>query len=108
MAEFTHQAAPLQKQQLPAFIVKKVDEKRKLLRRFIGEDRTIQSKEISVDGGFIVAFPMKGHSIRVADEKELKRLGFDKMIPIMDASQEDADEPVSYLPNSVSASTKGN
>ena len=107
MSEYTHQAAPISAKHVPAFIVKKDDNERTHTHRFLDKNGSIQSKEVKMPGGFIVAFPVKGHSIRVKDEAELKRLGFDKIIPLLDVKSDDADEPVSYLPNSVTSSTKG-
>lgn len=80
----------------PAFTVKKLDGKVK--REILGFDskgkKTVTVTE--VDAGWLVKFP-KGHSIRVYTEKDLKRLGFDRTIPLVN----DDGDVVGMLPNDI-------
>lgn len=88
---------------VPAFTVQKLEGK--VSRTMIKFDSKGQKKEevVEVDAGYLVKFPAKGHSIRVRNAAELKRLGFDRTIPLVDDNSED-DEAVGSMPNSVASS----
>lgn len=77
-------AAPNQQSYTPAFTVRKLEGKVK--RTFLKRDGkgTTTPVETEVDAGWLITFPLKGNSIRVWDEQELKRLGFDKTIKLVD------------------------
>jgi hypothetical protein len=64
----------------------KIDEK---VSTFVYETRTEPA-------GYMVHFP-KGHSIRVANYAELKRMGFDGPVPVVN----DEGDEVGMLPNPV-------
>lgn len=71
----------------PAFTVRKLDGKRKfLLWSFDSKGKKV-AKEVEEDAGFMVRFA-KGHSIRVRTEADLKRLGFDRTIPLVDMNHD--------------------
>lgn len=93
-------ASPEARRIVPAFTVEKLDGK--VERTIIAFDKEGKKydKTVSVDAGYMVKFPVKGHSIRVKDAAELKRLGFDKTIPLVDANSEN-DDIVGTIPNSV-------
>lgn len=95
-------AATPQRRIKPAFTVQKLEGKRKMT--LIGRDAkgNKQEKVVEVDAGYMVKFS-KGHSIRVANDAELKRLGFDQTIPLIDDGNQDADEAVGYIDNPIAA-----
>lgn len=88
---------------VPAFVVKKLEGK--VSRTMITTDSkgNRQEKVVEVDAGYMVSFPAKGHSIRVRDAKDLKRLGFDKTIPLVDQNTDD-DDTFGEIPNSITSS----
>jgi hypothetical protein len=92
-------AAPEQPRIRPAFTVQKLEGK--VSRTIYDTDpKTGKRTERSVefDAGYLVTM-YKGHSIRVLDDKHLKRLGFDKTIPLIN---NDGDE-VGSIPNPVNS-----
>lgn len=95
-------AAPNQQRIVPAFVVERLEGK--VDRTIIGFDKEGRKvpKVVSVDAGYLVKFPTKGHSIRVKDAADLKRLGFDRTIPLVDDNAEN-DDVVGYVPNSAVA-----
>lgn len=95
-------AAPKRQRIVPAFTVQKLEGQ--VERTIISFDKEGKKydKVVKADAGFLVTFPAKGHSIRVKDVAELKRLGFDQTIPLLDGDSED-DEALGYMPNSVVA-----
>lgn len=96
-------AAPAKPQIKPAFLVKKLEGKRvEKLLTFDAKGKRME-KEVEVDAGYLVKFPTKGHSIRVANEAELKRLGFDQTIPMLN---EDGDA-VFTVPNAINLDADG-
>lgn len=94
MAQRFSVARPLKEQYRPAFTVKKLDGKR--TEELITWDNKGQKqvKLVEVDAGYMV-YMRNGHSIRVRDEANLKRLGFDQTIPLVD----DEGESVAEIPN---------
>lgn len=95
-------AAPSQKRIVPAFMVKKLEGM--VERTMIVFDKEGRRKEklVQQDAGYLVSFPTKGHSIRVKDMADLRRLGFDRTIPLVDAENDD-DDAVGEIPNVVAA-----
>lgn len=97
-------AAPQRQRIVPAFVVKKLDGTvERTLIQFDKEGKKY-NKQVKVDAGYLVSFPSKGHSIRVKNAEELRRLGFDQTIPLIDDSNDD-DDVLGYIPNSVEASS---
>ena len=95
-------AAPARQRIIPAFVVKKLEgQVERTVIQFDKEGKK-HDKTVKVDAGYLVSFPSKGHSIRVKDAAELKRLGFDQTIPLVDDGAEN-DDIVGYMPNSVAA-----
>jgi hypothetical protein len=95
-------AAPNQRRIVPAFTVRKLEGKvERPLIRFDAKGKKY-TEMVKADAGYLVTFPTKGHSIRVKDAEELKRLGFDKTIPLVEDGT-DNDDVVGYVPNSVVA-----
>lgn len=93
-------AAPEVQKIRPAFMVEKLEGKvSRDVITFDQKGKKVVSK-VDVDAGYLVTFP-KGHSIRVYDNAELQRLGFDRTIPLIN---EEGDE-VGTIPNTV-AKTK--
>lgn len=99
-------AAPNRPKYKPAFTVEKLDGKRDHTLIVYNGKGEKEEKLVKEDAGFLVRFPIKGASMRVRDEKELKRLGFDQTIPVINEDGDD-DEALTYLPNSVTASVAG-
>lgn len=91
-------AEPNRPRIVPAFVVKKLEGKHK--REMITFDSKGKRKVEVVEepAGYLVSFPVKGHSIRVRNDADLKRLGFDRTIPLVDANSED-DSILGELPN---------
>lgn len=89
-------AAPDRPQVRPAFMVEKLNGK--VSREIINFDPKGKkvATTVEVDAGYLVSFP-KGHSIRVFDDAELHRLGFDRTIPLID----DDGEEVGVIPNPI-------
>jgi len=95
-------ASPTRQRIVPAFVVQKLDgTMERTLIQFDKEGKKVE-KIVKVDAGYLVSFPSKGHSIRVKNADELKRLGFDKTIPLVD-DDADNDDVLGYIPNSVVA-----
>jgi predicted RNA-binding protein len=78
-------AMPIMENVRPAFTVRKIEQDMPhKVNIFDKESNKIKSKTIMEPGGFLVTF-RKGHSIRVRNELELKRLGANvRLIPLMD------------------------
>lgn len=91
-------AEPQRRNIVPAFAVKKLDGE--VERTIIGRDSKGErtTKVTKVPAGYLVMFPAKGHSIRVANDAELKRLGFDRTIDLIDANS-DNDDVEGTMPN---------
>lgn len=85
---------------VPAFVVQTVDQE--VERTMYGWDKQGKKTQRTVKEpyGFKVSFPVKGHSIRVRTVEDLRRLGFDQTIPLVDTRNDD-DEPVGYLDNHI-------
>ncbi len=92
-------ARPARAQFKPAFTVRKLDGKRKKIVHGFDAKGNRTEKEVEVDAGFLVEFPIKKQSIRVSNEAELKRLGFDQTIPMHRDDDSDDDDPVGYADN---------
>ena len=92
-------AAPERPKVRPAFMVEKLEGKisREVIN-FDAKGKKVVSL-VDVDAGYLVKFP-KGHSIRVLDDAELHRLGFDRTIPLID----DDGEQVGTIPNHIAKS----
>lgn len=96
----TRVAAPTKQKIVPSFTVTRLEGKIK--RTIHGWDGKGEKTEKTVEepAGYLVKFPVKGHSIRVGSDKELARLGFDQTIPLVDANSDD-DDPVGEIPNNI-------
>lgn len=93
----TQIARPAQPKFKPAFIVKKLEGKvTRTVHSFDAKGQKT-AKQVEVDAGYLVKFPHKGHSIRVKNEAELKRLGFDQTIPLMN----DDGEVIATMENAI-------
>lgn len=68
----------------PAFLVKKLEGKRMVDMITFDSKGAKKVTPVERDAGYLVRFPHKGHSIRVTSEEELKALGFDQTIPVLD------------------------
>lgn len=83
-------AAPQVPKHVPAFVVHELQGKRKVTKyRRNPETKTTESYQVEEPAGYMVSFP-KGHSIRVRNLDELKRLGFDpsNTVPLLDEEGE--------------------
>lgn len=92
-------AVPEQPKIRPAFSVRKLEGKAK--REIISLDPTTGKrtvKTVEVDAGYLVTM-YKGHSIRVWDEANLHRLGFDRTIPLVNPE----GDVVGEMPNNVAS-----
>lgn len=97
-----HMAAPGRPRIVPAFLVQKLEGTvERTVIAFDKEGRKFD-KTVKVDAGYLVSFPSKGHSIRVKDAAELKRLGFDRTIPLVDDNA-DNDDVMGEMPNNIAA-----
>lgn len=95
-------AAPARQRIVPAFVVQKLEgQVERTVIQFDKEGRK-HDKIVKVDAGYMVSFPSKGHSIRVRNKEELKRLGFDRTVPLVDDGSEN-DDVVGYMPSNVAA-----
>lgn len=95
-----HVASPQKQKIVPAFVVKELEGKvKRVIHGWDGKGEKTE-KVVEEPAGFLVTFPVKGHSIRVSSVKELERLGFDQTIPLVDANSDD-DDPVGEIPNYV-------
>lgn len=94
-------AQPERRKIVPAFIVQKLEGK--VEHTVYGFDAKGKKKETTseIDAGFMVSFPAKGHSIRIRTPADLKRLGFDQTIPLVDANS-DNDDVEGEIPNLIS------
>lgn len=93
-------AAPMRQRVVPAFTVKKLDGKvSRPLIQFDKEGKKYE-KIVEAPAGYLVHFPSKGHSIRVRNDAELKRLGFDQTIPLVDDNAEN-DDVLGHIPNNI-------
>lgn len=93
-------AAPARQRFVPAFMVQKLDG---VIEREVIKFDTKGKKRVELvkePAGYLVKFPSKGHSIRVRSDAELKRLGFDQTIPLVDDGS-DNDDVVGSIPNSI-------
>lgn len=95
-------AAPARQRIVPAFVVQKLEGTVERTMIVFDKEGRKQEKVVKVDAGYLVSFPAKGHSIRVRDVAELKRLGFDKTIPLVDANG-DNDDVFGDIPNPIAA-----
>lgn len=95
-------AAPNRQRIVPAFTVQKLEgQVERTVIAFDKEGRKYD-KTVKVDAGYLVSFPTKGHSIRIRNVDELKRLGFDRTVPLVDDNA-DNDDVLGYMPNSIAA-----
>ncbi len=92
-------AQPTKQRVRPAFTVQKLDGKRKKDIITIDAKGKRTPQTVDVDAGYLVSFP-KGHSIRVATDDDLRRLGFDRTIELVDM---ESDEVVGVMPNPIAA-----
>lgn len=95
-------AAPNQQRIVPAFMVQRLEGTVERTMIVFDKEGRRQEKVVKQDAGYLVSFPTKGHSIRVKDAAELKRLGFDRTIPLVDANG-DNDDVLGSMPNTVVA-----
>jgi hypothetical protein len=95
-------ASPQKQKIVPAFTVEKLSGT--VTRTIHGWDGKGEktTKEVKVDAGYMVRFPVKGHSLHIRDDKELARLEFDQTIPLVDANSDD-DDAVGEIPNYIKA-----
>lgn len=80
----------------PAFTVKKLDGKAS--REILSFDKSGKKvvNTVEEDAGYLVKFP-KGHSIRVRSDADMKRLGFDRTVPLIN----DEGDVVGGVPNMI-------
>lgn len=98
----TRVAAPSKPKIQPAFVVQKLEGKREhVILSYDPKEGRIE-KKVQEDAGFLVSFPIKKASMRVRNEAELRRLGFDQTIELINPESDD-DEALGYMPNSVTA-----
>jgi hypothetical protein len=95
-------AAPNRVKIVPAFTVEKLEGERERTMIVFDKEGKRQEKLVKEPAGYLVKFPTKGHSIRVRNMEELKRLGFDRTIPLVDANSDD-DDVLGDMPNTVAA-----
>lgn len=91
-------AAPQQPKLKPAFKVEELEGTREVTLHGFDTKGRKTIKTVEVPAGFLVTFA-KGHSIRVANEEELHRLGFDQTIPLVDVDGD--DEPQGMVSNPI-------
>ena len=77
--------APPEKKVKPAFTVKKLEGEREVTVYEFDAKKKKVAKTLKVPAGYLVKFPHRGHSIRVANERDLARLGFDRTTPLLNA-----------------------
>lgn len=88
-------AAPQRTAYKPAFSVEKLPGKRvKTLHQKDDKTKQIIETQVEVDAGYKVVFS-KGHSIRISTDAELRRLGFDRTIPLVN----DDGDVAGYVPS---------
>lgn len=90
---------------VPAFIVEAKDET--VVRTIITLDENAKrtEKQVKEPFGYLVTIPAKGmngrpHSVRVRNDAELKRLGLDQAVPLLNPDSDD-DEVVGYVDNPI-------
>lgn len=83
---------PAERKIKPAFIVRELSgEREKVFYEFDAKGKRVE-KRVKAPAGYMVKFPHKGHSIRVATKEDLKRLGFDQTVPLLNAEGESVGE----------------
>lgn len=80
----------------PAFTVQKLPGTKKMPIIFFDEKGKKYTKEVEEDAGFLVTLS-KGHSVRIRTEADLRRLGLDKTIPLID----NEGDVVGEMPNNI-------
>jgi hypothetical protein len=81
-------AKPVENRPKPAFVVQELEGKRtRTIYEFDAKGKK-QAKVVEVPAGYMVKFPHKGHSIRVATKEDLQRLGFDQTVPLLNEEGE--------------------
>lgn len=87
---------------VPAFVVEKLEGKVKSPMIQFDKDGKKHDVLVEKDAGYMVSFPAKGHSIRIPDAHELKRMGFDQTIPLVDTARGmSGDDPVGEIDNPI-------
>lgn len=76
-------SAPRKQKIKPAFTVTRLEGERVLTVHSFDQNGKRVAKDVKVPAGYLVKF-LKGHSIRVANDADLKRLGFDRTIELVD------------------------
>lgn len=94
-------AAPARNAPQPAFTVRKLEGEVERSIFFYDEKGKRQTKKAKEPIGYVVSFS-KGHSIRIKNDAELARLGYDQTIPLVDAN----DDVHGYLPNNIFADSE--
>lgn len=102
----TRVAAPAKANIKPAFLVTKLEGKVDHTLIVYNDKNEREEKIVKEDAGYMVTFPIKGASMRVRTDAELRRLGFDRTIPLINEDGDD-DEAIYEMPNSVMAAVKG-
>lgn len=94
-------ARPNQPRIVPAFTVQELSgETEHTIYSKDEKTGKLVAKTVKRPAGYMVAFPTKGHSIRIRTAADLKRLGFDQTIPLVDANS-DNDDVMGEVPNHV-------
>ncbi len=65
-------------------------------------DKGLVMTQVEAEGGYLVTFPKYGNSVHVPNDEELRRLGFDRAVRLVN---DDGDE-VDVIPNPVAATVK--
>lgn len=98
----TRISAPEMQRIVPSFIVKKLEGTVERNIIVFDKEGLKQIKTVKSPAGYMVSFPTKGHSIRVRDDADLRRLGFDRTIPLVNDNEDD-DSIVGVMPNNAIA-----
>lgn len=93
------------KQMMPQYEVEALHGKVDRTITQLNEDGSRTAITKSVPAGYMVYFA-KGHSIRVADDKELERLGYNTSAPLEEVDIDDNDAGVSSPKEMVLRKTK--
>lgn len=96
MAQRYSVARPEKEKVRPAFMVKKLDGKRKEEIITFDNQGKKQIKTVEVDAGYMV-YMRNGHSIRIRNDADLQRLGFDQTIPLLDDEGEAKGDMPNYI-----------
>ena len=65
-------------------------------------EKGLVQEQVKSEGGYMVHFPKDNHSIHVTTDEELRRLGFDQAVPIVN----DDGDAVGVIPNPIATTAK--